>query len=179
MFCAPRLIFGGTEGVGSLFHILREQNRFRLNRGRQLPFLCFVLPDSFFAVMRASAPVFKFCAPGIIFDGTEGIRSRFHVCTLGHVFGDREGVGSRFHVLRTRNRFSAVPRVLVSVYMFCAPEVVSRGTEGVRSRFHVLRDRTGFRRYRGRRLQFSCFVFPNSFFTVTRASTLVFMFCAP
>jgi hypothetical protein len=78
-FCAPELFFGGTEGVGT---------RFRQYRGRRLPYSCFALPDSFSCfelpntystVPRASAPVFMFCAPGLIFGGTAGIGSRFHV----------------------------------------------------------------------------------------------------
>jgi hypothetical protein len=60
MICAPRLIFGGNEGVGSHF-------------------LVFSRSDSFSAVLRATGPVFMFCAPGPVFGGTEGVRSRFHV----------------------------------------------------------------------------------------------------
>jgi hypothetical protein len=105
MFCAPGLIsaipsvscpvfifyalehvFGSTAGIGSRFHVLLAQTRFRRYRGRQLPFSCFVLPDSFSAVPRAFVHVFMFCAPG-------------------HIFGGTEGVGSRFHVLRVETRF--------------------------------------------------------------------------
>jgi hypothetical protein len=76
---------------------------------------------------------------------------------------------------------------------------------GVPSRFHVFRSRTCFRLYRGRRVHFSCFAFPDSFSAVSgtalrfrgrrvpfsyfarpdsfsavpRASDPVFMFCAP
>jgi hypothetical protein len=64
------------------------------------------------------------------------------------------------------------------VFIFCAPGHVFGGTEGVRSRFHVLRARTSFRRYRGRRVPFSCFPLPGKFSAVPRASGLVFMFCA-
>jgi hypothetical protein len=63
--------------------------------------------------------------------------------------------------------------------MFCAPGLVLSGTECVESRFHILRCRTHFRRYRGRRFQFSCFALPHSFWVVPRASGPVFMFCAP
>jgi hypothetical protein len=86
MFCAFGPNFGGTEGVGSRFHVLRAHTCFRRYRGRQDPFSCFALPVSFSAVLSASIPVFMFCAPGLIFDGTEGD-------------------GSRFHVLRSRTRF--------------------------------------------------------------------------
>jgi hypothetical protein len=100
-------------------------------------------------------------------------------CTLLLVFGGSEGVGSRFQVLCDRTCFSAVPRAPGPVFMFSAPEIVSRGTEGVRSRFHVLRSRTHFRRYRGRRVPISCFPRPDSFSAVPRASGSVFMFCSP
>jgi hypothetical protein len=130
MFCVPVLIFGDTEGVGYRFHVLRSWNRFWRCRGRSLLFSCFALPASFSAVPRASGPVFMFCAPGLVFGGSEG-------------------VGSCFHVLRARTRFrryrrrpvpfsSSAPRVTFScfalhdtfsavscasslVFMFCAP----------------------------------------------------------
>jgi hypothetical protein len=79
MFCAPRLIFDGTKGVGSRFHVLRSRTSFRRYRGRRIPLSCFALSDSFLAVLRASGPVFTFCAPELVFDGTEGDWSRFHV----------------------------------------------------------------------------------------------------
>jgi hypothetical protein len=77
-------------------------------------------------------PVFMFCAPRLVFDGTEGI-------------------GSRFHVLRSRGLD----------FMFCDPGLVFGGTKGVRSRFHVLRSRTCFWWYRMRWVPFSCFVRPD------------------
>jgi hypothetical protein len=67
MFRMPRLIFGGTEGVGSHHE--------------------FSFSDSFSSVRRMSGPVFMFCAPGLVFGGTDGIRSRFHVCDPEHVSG--------------------------------------------------------------------------------------------
>jgi hypothetical protein len=79
MFCAPGLVFGFAEFVGSRFHVLSARTRVRWYRGRRVPFSCFALPDSFSAVPWASSPVFTFCAPGLIFDGTEGVGSRFHV----------------------------------------------------------------------------------------------------
>jgi hypothetical protein len=86
MFRVPGLIFGGSEGVGSLFNVLRARTHFRWYRGLQVPFSCFARQDSFSAVTRASGPGFMFCAPGII-------------------FGVTEGVGSRYHVLRARTHF--------------------------------------------------------------------------
>jgi hypothetical protein len=73
-----RLIFDGTVGVGYRFHILRSRTRFQRSRGRQVPFSCFMLPDSFGAVPKAR-PFFIFCAPRLVFDCTECIESRFHV----------------------------------------------------------------------------------------------------
>jgi hypothetical protein len=79
MFCAPGLIFDGTEDVRSCFLILRSLTHFRWYRGRPIPFSCFSLLDMFLAVPRASGPVFLFCAPGLIFGDTEGVGSLFHV----------------------------------------------------------------------------------------------------
>jgi hypothetical protein len=62
--------------------------------------------------------------------------------------------------------------------MICALGHVFGSGEGVGSRFHVLRAHTHFRRYRGRRVLFSCFARPESFLTVPRASSPVIMFCA-
>jgi hypothetical protein len=216
MFCTVGHVSGGAEGVGSRFHVLRYRTHFRQYRGRRVPFSCFAHPDSFSAVPWASAPVFKFCAPELIFDGTEGRRVPFSgfalpdkflavqrasgpvfiFYSLGLVFGGTEGVRSRFHVLSVRTRFlqyrgrplplscfarpdsfSAVPRVSGPVFMFCTPGLIFGGTKGVGSRFHGLRSRTRFRRYRGRRVTFSCIARPDSFSALPRASSLVFMFC--
>jgi hypothetical protein len=79
MFCASRLIFGGTEVVRSRFQVLRSRTHFWRYRGRPVPFSCFLLSESFPAVPRASGPIFKFCAPGLIFGNSAGIGSCFHV----------------------------------------------------------------------------------------------------
>jgi hypothetical protein len=134
MFCAPGLVFGETEGVMSGFYVLRSRTHFRQYRGRRLPFSYFARSDSFLAVPRSSGAFFT---------------------------------------------FSAVRMASGPVFMFCAPGLIFYGTEGVSSRFHVLCARTRFRRYRGRRVRFSCFALPNSFSAISRASTSVFMFCAP
>jgi hypothetical protein len=75
--------------------------------------------------------------------------------------------------------FSTVPRASNPVFIFSAPGLVFGDAESVDSRFHILRALTRFRRYRGRRLLFSCFARPNSFPTVPTSLGPVFMFCAP
>jgi hypothetical protein len=85
IFCAPLLIFGGTENTGSYFNVMRSLTHFGRYRGRQVQFLCFVLSDSFWDVPRASGSIFMFCATKLIFGGTEGLGSRFHVlCSRTH-----------------------------------------------------------------------------------------------
>jgi hypothetical protein len=160
MFCAPRFIFGGTEGVGSLFHVLRSMTHFRRCRVRQVPFSCFALPDSFSAVSSVSGPVFMFSALELIFDGTEG-------------------VGSCFHVLRSETLFRRFRVRRVPFSCFALPKLILGNTEDVGSRFLVFYARTSFRQYRGRRVPFSCFALPNSFSAVPRASSSFFKFCAP
>jgi hypothetical protein len=159
MFCSARLVFGGTEGVSSRFHILCSWTRVRLYRGLRVLFSCFVRLNSFSAFPRASGPVLIFHAPGLIFGVTEGIRSRFHF-------------------LRARTYFRAVPSASGHVLMFCAPGHVFGSTAGIGSRFHVLLAKTLFRGYRGRRVPFSCFARPDSFSAVPSVSGPVFMFCA-
>jgi hypothetical protein len=237
IFCPPELVFGGTEDVGSRFHVLRARTRFQWSQGRQVPFSYSTSPDSFSSVPRALSPVFKFCAPGHVLGGAECVGCIFHIfarpdsflampsalgpvfmfCAPGLVFGGIEGVGSRFHVLPARtsfrryrerrvpfscfvlpgsffavpnasgpvscfarpNSFSAVSRSSVPFFMFCVTGLVFGGIECVGSRFHVLCSQTRFRRYQGRRVPFSCFARPDSFFTVTRVWGPVFMFCIP
>jgi hypothetical protein len=151
LFSAPGLVFGGAEGLWSRFHVLLSQIRFRRNLGHRVPFTCFARADSFSAVSRASLLVFMFSSPGLVFDGTEGVRSRFHVLALSDSFSTE---------LRASGPF----------YLFCAPGLIFGGLEGVPSRFHVFRSRTCFRRYRGRRDPFSRFAFRDTFSAVPRAS---------
>jgi hypothetical protein len=217
MYCAPELIFDGSEGVGSRFHVLRPgpvfgdaggvgscflvlraRNCFRRYRRRRVPFSCFALPDAFLTLSRASTPVFIFCSPRLIFDGTEGVGSCFHVLRSRTRFRRYRGRGVSFSYFARPDSFSAVPRASGPVFMFCAPGLVFGGTEGVGSRFyvlrpglvfggtevvgsrfHVLRSRTNFWRYRGSRVPFSVFVLRDSFSAVTSASGPVFTFCAP
>jgi hypothetical protein len=179
MFCTPRLVFGGTVGVGSRFHVLRARTRFRRYRGRRDPFPCFARPDSVSAVPRASGPVFMYCAPRLVFGGTEGVRSYFHVLRSRTRFRRCRGRRVPFSCFALPDSFSAVRSASGPVFMFCAPGLIFDGAECVESRFHVLRSRTHFRRCRVRRVPFSCFARPDSFSAIPRASGPVFMFCAP
>jgi hypothetical protein len=120
------LVFVGTEGVGSRFHVLRSRTRFRRYGGRRFPFSCFARPDSFSAVPRVFGPVFMFCAHG-------------------HVFGGKEGVGTRFHVLRARTRFQQYRGRRVP-FSFFAPELIFSGTKAVLTHIHDLPTWTHFRR---------------------------------
>jgi hypothetical protein len=186
LFCAPGLVFDGTEGIGSRFHVLRPHTRFRRYRGRRVPFSCFarpkpfscfVRPGSFSAVAKASGPIFILCAPGLVFGGTRASGPFSMFFAPGHIFGGTEGVGSNFNVLRSRTRFrwyrgrlvpfscfacpdsfSAIPRASGPIFLFCALGLVFGCSGGFGSRFIVLHPRTRFRRYRGRRVPFSCFV---------------------
>jgi hypothetical protein len=126
---------------------------------RRVPLSCFALLVLFSAVPRALGPVFTFCAPRLVFGGTGGF-------------------GSHFHVLRT-DSFSVVPRASHPVFMFSAPGLIFGGTEGVGSRFLIFCTPTGFRRFRERRVPYSCFELPESFSAVPSASGPDFMFCAP
>jgi hypothetical protein len=179
MFCAPGLDLGGTDGVGSHFQVLRSQTYFWCYRGRRVPFSCIARPDSFSAVPEASGPVFMFCAPGLIFDGAEGVGYRFHVLRSLTHFRCYRGRRVPFSCIVRLDSFSAVPEASGRVFMFCAPGLIFDGAEGVVSHFHVLRSRTHFRRWRGRRVPFSCFPLPDSFSALQSASGPVYMFCAP
>jgi hypothetical protein len=103
MFCALGLIFGNAECVGSRFHVLRSRIRFRRCGVRRAPFSSFARTDSFSAVPRASGPFFMFCAPGLVFGGTEG-------------------VGSLFHVLRSRTHFRQYRGRRVPFSCFALPD---------------------------------------------------------
>jgi hypothetical protein len=79
MFCAPGLVFGGTVSVWSRFDVLRSRTRFGRYRGRRVPFRCFALLNSFWAVLRALGPILIFSALGLVLGGTEGAGSNFHI----------------------------------------------------------------------------------------------------
>jgi hypothetical protein len=178
MFCAPGLIFGDTEGVGTHFHVLRSRTHFRRYRGCSVPFSCLSLPDSFSAVPSVLGPVFIFCASGLVFGGTEGVESRFHVlCSRTH-FRRCRGRSILFSCFVFSGSFSTVSRASAPVFMFRAPGHNFDGTEGVGTYFHVFCARTHFRRYRGCPVPFSCLSLPDSFSAVPSVLGPVFMFCA-
>jgi hypothetical protein len=126
MFCAPVLIFGGIEGVGSRFHLLRSQTHFRRYRGRRLLFSCFARPNSFSMVLTASGSVFMFSLPDTFsaVRRVSGLILMFSVRAL--IFGGIEGVGSRFHVLRSRTRFRLCGGRRVSLSCFALQDSFSR-----------------------------------------------------
>jgi hypothetical protein len=185
IFCALGLIFSGTEGVGSHFHVLRARTHFLRYRGLPIPFSYFSLPNMFSVVPRASGIVFEFCVPELVFGGTAGIGSRFHVLRARTLFRRYRGRRFPFSCFERPNSFStilnsfpAIPRASGPVFMFCALGLFFGGTEGVGSSFNVLRSQIHFRRCRVRRVPFSCFGRPDSFSAVPRASDPVFMFSA-
>jgi hypothetical protein len=178
MFCAPELIFGGTECVVSRFHVLRARTSFMSYRGCRLLFSSFACPESYSTLPRDSCPIFVFCAPRLVFGGPEGVGSRFHVLRARTYFRRYRGRPVPFACFARSDSFSAVLRVSGPVFMFCAPKLIIGGTKGFRCRFLVLRSRTHFRRYRERRVPFSCFALLDSFSAIPRASGPVFKFCA-
>jgi hypothetical protein len=110
MFCTVGRVLGGTEAIGSHFHVLRSRTRLRRYRRRRVPFSCFALPNSFWAVQWASCPVFMFCTHGLVFGGTEGVGSRFHVLRYRTRFGRYSGRRVPFSCFARPDSFSAVPR---------------------------------------------------------------------
>jgi hypothetical protein len=159
MFCVPVLIFSSTEGVGCRFHVLPARTRFRRYRGRRVPFSCLARPESFSAVPRQSDPFIMFCALGLVFGRTEGVRSRLHVLRSWTRFRRYRGRRLPFSSFASPDSFSAVPWASAPVFMFFA--------------------RTRFWLYRGSQIPFSCFARPDSFSAVPRVSGPVFMFYAP
>jgi hypothetical protein len=140
IFFTPVLVFDGTTGIKSRFHVLRSRTRFRRYRGRRLPFFCFARPDSILAVPRASSLVLMFCTHRLIFGGTEGVRSRFHVLHSRTCFRRCRVRRVTFSHFARPDSFSAFPRATGPVCMCCASGLIFSGTEGVVSHFHILRN---------------------------------------
>jgi hypothetical protein len=144
MFCVPRPIFYSTKGVGSSFQVLRSRTRFQRKRGRRVQFSCLAHPEMFSTISRASSLVFMFCAPGLIFSGTDGVRSSFLVLSSHTRFQWYRGHRVKFSCFAVSDSYSAVQRAPGLVLMFSAPGPVFDGTEGVRSNFYVFHTRSRF-----------------------------------
>jgi hypothetical protein len=126
MSCTPGPDFGGTERVGSHFHVLRSPNHVRRYRQCRVPFSCFALPNSFSTVPRALGPVFMFCSFVPILGGTEGVRSRFNVLS-SHTHSRRyRGRPTPFSCFVLADPFSAVSTMSIPVFMFCAHQLIFR-----------------------------------------------------
>jgi hypothetical protein len=118
MFCAPRTVSGGTEGVGSRFHVLRVGTRFRRYRGRWVPFTYFALPDSSPTLPGSSGLVYMFWALRIVFGGTMGVGSRFHVLRALTRFLRNRGRRLPFSCFAFSDSFHTVPWASGHVFMF-------------------------------------------------------------
>jgi hypothetical protein len=123
MFCAPGLILGGTEGVGSRFHVLRSRTHFGRYRGRRVPFSCFALLVSFGAVPRASGPVFMFCALELVLGGAEVVCSHSHVLRSRAHFRRYRGRPVSSSCFALHDSFWAVPRASSQGFIFCTPRL--------------------------------------------------------
>jgi hypothetical protein len=178
MFFAPRLVFRGIAGEEFRFRVLRSLTHFPRYRERRFPISCLAHSNTILAVPWASDSFFMFCAAELVFGGTEGVGSCFLILLSRTHFRRFRGRQVQFSCFTLPNFFSAVPWVSSPFFMFYAPEIVFGGTEGVWSHFHVFRSRPHFRRFRERRVQFSCFVLPNSFSAEPWASRPFFMFGA-
>jgi hypothetical protein len=177
-FCAHGIVFGGTEGVESRFHIMCARNLFRRYRGRRHPFSCFARPDLFRRYRGRWSPFLCFARPDA-FWRYRGRWSPFSSFACPDSFSAVPRVSGPIFMFWALGPISAVPRALGHIFISCPPELIFCGTEGVRYHFHVLRARTHFQRHRVRRVPFSCFARPDSFSAVPRASAPVFKFCAP
>jgi hypothetical protein len=123
IFCGPGPLLGGTEVVGSNFHVLCSHTYLGRDRGRRVPFSCFVLHDSFSTVLRTLGPVCMFCAPGLVFDDTEDAGSRYHVLRSLTHFRRYRGCPVSFACFALPYTFTTVPRHWVSFSYFAVPDL--------------------------------------------------------
>jgi hypothetical protein len=159
MFCAPGLVFGGIESVGSRF--------------------MFCAPGHVFGSTDNIGSRFHVSTPELVLGGTDGVGSRFHVLRSRTRFRWYRRRRVPFSCFALQDTFSAVQRASGRVFMFYAPGHVFGGTDGVWSRFHVFRARTRFRPYRRRQVPFLYFALQDTISAVRTASGPVFMFCVP
>jgi hypothetical protein len=177
-FALPDL-FSAVPSVVSSFHILRSRSHFQLYRARRVHLSCFALLDPFWALPRASGPIFMFCALGPIFGCTERAGSNFHDLLSLTRFRWYPAPCVQFSCFALSDLFSAVPSAPGPVFMFCAPRPVFGVTPSIGSSFHVTLSRTRFRLYRARRVQFSGSALSDLFSTLSWTPGLGFMLCAP
>jgi hypothetical protein len=144
------------RGSRVIYSCLALPDFFSQYRGRRVLFSCYARPDSFWAVLRASGPVFMFCTLRLIFDGTEGVGPRCHVLRCRTHFRWYRGRQVQFSFFALLGSFWAVARVLGPVFIFCAfrlvfdgtvfmfcdTRLIWGGTKCVGSRFHGMRSRT-------------------------------------
>jgi hypothetical protein len=116
---------------------------------RQVRVSFFALPDSFSAVEKALCPVFKFCAPIIVFGGAEDLGFRLHILRSRTHFRRYRGRRVPSSCFALLDSFSTLMRKSGPVFIFCARGPILGGTEVVRSSFHVSHTRNHFGRYRG------------------------------
>jgi len=165
-FCAFGRVLGVTERVVSRLQVLRSGTRFRCYRGYRVLFSSFALPDAFWAIPGALCPVFKFCAPGRVFDVDKRVGTRLHVLRSPTLFRRFRAHQDPFSLFALPYKLSALPSASGTIltfcdpgrvldvtegvgpfYKFCAPGCVLGVTEGVKSCLQVLRSRTRFRQY--------------------------------
>jgi hypothetical protein len=104
VFCAPRLVFGGTGGVGSIFPI-------------------FCAPRHVFCGAEGVGSRSHVLRSGHIFGGSEGVGSCFHVLRSRGRFRRYRGRQVRFSSFALSDSILAVPRASCPIFMFCAPEL--------------------------------------------------------
>jgi hypothetical protein len=110
-----------------------------------------------------------FCALVLFFGGAESSWSLFHVLRSRTHFRQDRVRSVPFSCFALPHSFSAVPRALGLVFVFCTPRLV----------FVVCNPRTQFRLYRWRQDPLSHFALPDTFSAFRMASGPDFMFCAP
>jgi hypothetical protein len=104
----------------------------------------FCTPGPVFGGTETSGPVVIFCAPGLIFGGIDGVECGFHVLRSRTQFCRYRGRQVLFSCFALSDSFSAVPKALGPVFIFCTPGPVFVSSALVEPRFHVLRSRTYF-----------------------------------
>jgi hypothetical protein len=105
LFCAPGIIFGVTEDVGSRFHVVRARTHFRWCRGHRGLIFMFCAPRLIFGDTEGVDPIFMFRAPGPEFGVTEGVRSPFSCFARPDYFSAVARASVPFSNLRCRTRF--------------------------------------------------------------------------